>query len=140
MNAPDRILIVARWFMFGVLTALVPILLNGLFMHSGTGSSTANLYALWLRNLGDGNLVLVACSICGSALGSLFGVESRNKIAHTALAGFTLSILMICIGFYGFLVRATSVQFGFAAATSLILFIVAIVLAIIAILLARESL
>ncbi len=64
-----------RWLLYGVLVSLLPLIVHVILAYLHTPRS-ANVWRILGSTIGDGELLLIACSISASALGERVGRQS----------------------------------------------------------------
>jgi hypothetical protein len=91
MKVLDRL---AKWLIFSVLLALLPLAYNYLHVLTRTGSPTLEVL------LGKGELLLVAASISAAAVGSLIGGTKNWLMAKIFAGGGSVLLLGLASLYY----------------------------------------
>jgi len=114
-----------RWFLFGVVIALLPIIFNSLRLFTHGGSLTFG------QLVGRGELLLVTAGISAKAIGELIGSSTSMKIPKIIAGGVSLVILALASLYFAD-VAATyannqTLDLSVISRMSLILFLTAVV-------------
>lgn len=76
-----------RWFLFGVIVALLPVIFN--YLHLRTRASSVSFDDI----AGRGELLLVAAGIAATAIGDLLGSSASMKVPKIIAGGFSVIVL-----------------------------------------------
>src|SRR5262245_12879533 len=84
----------AKWLIFSVALALVPVLVTFL------GQITRGAALTWHEGLGRGELLLIAAGLCASSSGELFTAPSSSRLGKILAGGAALLLLLISAGYF----------------------------------------
>lgn len=115
----------ARWFVFGVLIALLPILVDFIVKRSEWSQPSLN------DLLGRGELLLISAGLCSAAIGELLGTGSKFATLKIISGGGCLLVLASASLSYANLAGKMSKNIIFSADVvshdSLIIYLVGVV-------------
>ena len=78
----------ARWFIFGVVFALVPLLITSVI------KTTIGPPVLWCDIVAHGELVLLAVALCGAGLGEILGTRTKEPLSDLCAGGACTTVLV----------------------------------------------
>ena len=112
---------ILRWFLFGVVGSLLPLMINFLMTLPKSWSYNPT------RVINRGELCIVIAAMCSVSAGELFGAASRKATMAILSGGVTVLILTLSTALYVYIPAANDLPDYYISDLSYILFICSLI-------------